>query len=247
MDFRRAVCTWKFVIAVTGYAILLVLNIPADVWPEDFFYVFSFAYSPGFYMFFPLCASIPYAAGFLADEKDGYMKHLISRVDIKMYSLSRCISVAASGFLAVVFATILFVVYLRVRFPISDDFSISYSGWNTMIQDGKGMIFIVIKTLMTATCGSSFAVIALVASTRIKNTFFVLALPTLLYYAWNEITFIVSVPLEFDLVSLFNVPVWKSYSYSLLYFSGLMCLISVIAGSRFYVGVRRLKENGYCA
>lgn len=246
MDLRRAVCTSKFVIAVIGYTILLVLNVPADVWPEDFFYAFSFAYKSGFYMFFPLCASIPYAAGFLADYNNGYIKHIFCRTDLKRYSVSRCIAVAISGFLAVTLATVLFVIYLRIHFSVLSETPVSYSGWDTLISDGKGIKYIFFKTLITASCGSTFAVIALALSTKIKNTFFVLAFPTLLYYAWNEITYIISVPLEFDLVSLFNVPIFNSYNDSILYFLSLMCIISILAGNRFYINVRRLKENGYC-
>jgi hypothetical protein len=245
VDLQRSLFSVRFFVAVFGYAFLLCLNIPSNIWPNDFYAVFAYAYKPGFYMFFPLCATIPYATSYLTDCSNGYIKNIIHRIDTKKYSISRCIVVALSGFLAIILATVIFIVYIALRFSYVADNGVDYSGWDELISNGHGIEYILIKMLMTAICGSTFSIIALTVSLKIKNTFFILAFPTILYYAWNEITFIASVPLAFDLVSLLNVPLFSSYKFSISYYLIFMILLIVITIKCFENGIRRLTENGY--
>jgi hypothetical protein len=164
---------------------------------------------------------------------------------LKRYSFSRCVAVGVSGFLAVILATGIFLIYLRIRFPYVAEVTVDYSGWDELIKKGYGVEYMLVKTVMTALCGSALAQVALALSVEVKNTCFVFAFPTLLYYAWNELTYLLNIPLAFDWLSLLNVPLFSSYLVSFEYFCMIMGVISVAAGVLFYFSIRRRIYHGY--
>ncbi len=244
---RRAVISPRFLIACIGYWLLLCINLPINPWPADAAYYFSLSYKYGFYIFFYLCAAIPYATSFLSDVDQNNFQPILRRVSLPTYSLSKCITTALSGSLAVVAATGLFVLYLLVRFPGQMDYTQSYSGWDSLLLSGSPFVYYAAKAGMTAMLGGSFAVIALAVSTRIRNSFVVLATPVLLYYALNQIPVWINMPVFLCIGTLLYVPAFQEhYFLSMLYLAALTLLIFAAATGVFYLQMRRLRKNGYC-
>ena len=54
------------------------------------------------YMLFPLLASIPYASSYCSEKKSGYLKVMLTRIDRKVYYISKFISVFFSGFITII-------------------------------------------------------------------------------------------------------------------------------------------------
>ena len=247
-DLHRAIASPRFCIAVIGYAVLLCINLPTNPWPEDAVYLFSLSYKYGFYIFFFLCAAIPYATSYLSDIDNNYLQSILKRVSIKTYSVSKCLSVMLSGMLAITLATLIFLLFLGIRYPTQEAFPQSYSGWDRLISDGNLFFYYAVKTGMTAMIGGSFAVIALTISTIIRNSFVVLAIPTLLYYALNEIAIIAEFPIACNIGAFLYVPVFEnSFDLSLLYLLSISTFLFISATLLFYVQVGRMRKNGCCA
>lgn len=247
-DLHRAILSPRFCIGVVGYGLLLCLNLPVDPWPKDPAYLFSVSYKFGFYIFFYLCAAIPSATAFLSDIDHNYLQAILKRISVRTYSISKCLSVMLSGMLAVILATGIFGVYLFVRFSSAEAVAQSYSGWDRLISDGKPVLYFIVKAGMTATIGGLFSVIALNVSTVIRNSFVVLATPVLLYYAWNELATLLSLPVAFDIGALLYIPVFEnSMTGSILYLTATAVIGLILMTVLFEIRIRRLRRNGYCA
>ena len=248
VDLRRAVLSLRFLVAAVGFAILLDLNLPLDPWPEEAPYLFSLTYKYGFYSFFLPCAAIPYAGSYLADLEGGYVKCLARRVPLGVYSLSRCLAVLLSGALAVLIGTGLFVGDLYLRFPACSGVNLSYSGWDALLGQGRAGLYFWTKALMTALMGGNFAVLALVLSTVIRNSFVVLAAPLLLYYFLNELSLLLPLPLWCCPAKMLYVPVFAgSLAESAAFFAAVQFAVFVLASLGFLMRMRRLRRRGYCS
>ena len=231
-----------------GFAVLLDLNLPPDPWPEEAPYIFSLTYKYGFYSFFLLCAAIPYAGSFLADLEGGYVKCLVRRVPLWVYSLSRCLAVLLSGVLAVLIGTGLFVGDLYLRFPAHSGTAISYNGWDALLGQGRDVPYYLTKALLTALLGGNFAVLALVLSTAIRNSFVVLAAPLLLFYFCNELSVLLPLPAWCFPTQMLYVSAFPGHAAgSLAYFSGLQLAVFALALRGFHMQMRRLRSRGYCS
>lgn len=247
VDLRRSVLSGRFLAATIGFSILLCANLPLEPWPQEATYLFSISYKYGFYIFFFLCAAIPYARSYLADIDADYILNIVRRTSLLTYSLSKCIAVMVSGGLSVIVATGIFLAYLFIRFPAVSDVTISYSGWDVLISQYSALHYIAVKTLLTAVTGGNFAVVALVISTVIKNSFVVLAMPVLIYYLINELVMLFEIPMWCNMIGFLYYPVFPGhYLASLLYFIALNMIVFLVAASLFYMQMRRLRCHGYC-
>ena len=247
-DLRRAILSVRFLVAAVGFAVLLDLNLPPDPWPEEAPYLFSLTYKYGFYSFFLVCAAIPYAGSYLADLEGGYIKCLVRRVPLWAYSLSRCLAVLLSGALAVLIGTGLFVGDLYLRFPAHSGTAISYSGWDALLGQGKVWQYILLKAMLTAALGGNFAVLALVLSTAVQNSFVVLAAPLLLFYFCNELSSLLPLPVWCLPAQMLYLPAFSGHmAGSLGYFAGMQLAVFALAVRGFHRQMRRLRSHGYCS
>ncbi len=245
LDLRRAVFSLRFLAAVLGFALLLDLNLPREPWPAEAPYLFSLTYKYGFYIFFFLCAVIPYAGSYLADMQDGYLKCLVRRVPLWAYSLSKCLTVLLSGALANLLGTGLFIADLYLRFPAHSAAGISYSGWDTLLSQGAVAGYFLTKALLTALLGGTFATLALLLSTIIKNSFVVLAAPLLLYYFLNELTLLLPLPVWSCPTMQLYVPAFPAHVGSLAYFAAVQLAVFALSTLGFHSQMRRLRCHGY--
>lgn len=245
IDLFRSVCSSRFLIAVLCYALFLCVNLPKETWPSNVMYLFRLSCSYGFYVFFFLCAAIPYATSFLADTENHYLQLLLKQVPPAAYSFSRCIAVAVSGFLAISAAMGLLLLFLCLQYPFQTADTISYSGWASLIEVGNPVSYLLINVWLTGATGSVFAVLALVFSTRVKNSFVVLSFPVLLYYLASVLATTLKLPVWMDISVMLYVPVDSgNLPRSLLYVSSFLLVLFMIACFIFTWQIRRLRNNG---
>ena len=246
VDLLRAIWTPRFLCAVVGYSLFLCINLPKNTWPSNVIYLFHLSYSYGFYIFFFLCAAVPYATSYLADTEGNYLPLILRKIPTLAYSFSRCAAVAISGMLSVILSTIIFLLYLRIRFPFLTPDYISYSGWGALIEEGKILQYLCVSTYLTAAMGGVFAVISLAVSTKIRNAFVILAIPVLLYYSLGEIATLLKTPSWLDISSLLYVPFDSNHlRISLVYVTILFLLVFLLVFDTFYQHIRRLPGCGY--
>lgn len=245
IDLFRSVCSPRFLIAVLCYALFLCINLPKETWPSNVMYLFRLSCSYGFYVFFFLCAAIPYAASFLADTENHYLQLLLKQMPPATYSLSRCLAVAVSGFLAVSAAMGLFLLFLWLQYPFQTSDAISYSGWASLIEDGNPILYLLINVWLTGATGGVFAVLALALSTKVKNSFVVLSFPVLLYYVVSVLATTLKLPLWMDISVMLYVPVDSgNLPRSLLYVSSFLLVLFMNACLFFTWQIGRLRNNG---
>ena len=245
IDLFRSVSSPRFLIAVLCYTLFLCINLPKETWPSNVMYLFRLSCSYGFYVFFFLCAAIPYAASFLADTENHYLQLLLKQMPPATYSLSRCLAVAVSGFLAVSAAMGLFLLFLWLQYPFQTSDAISYSGWASLIEDGNPILYLLINVWLTGATGGVFAVLALALSTKVKNSFVVLSFPVLLYYLVSVLATTLKLPLWMDISVMLYVPVDNgNLPRSLLYVSSSLLVLFMFACFIFTWQIGRLRNNG---
>lgn len=70
------------------------------------------------YMLFPLLASIPYASSYCSEKKSGYLKVMLTRIDRKVYYISKFISVFFSGFITIISILIISLIISMMFYPM---------------------------------------------------------------------------------------------------------------------------------
>ncbi len=242
-ELKRAVRSKRFLIAVIGYALLLCMGV-TEYWNDSAVYNFSIAYKTAFYMACFLCAALPFADSFLQDCRSGFWRSVVLRSGISQFCIAKPIVVFLSGFLAVTFASCLFICYLLIVFPIDNEFHIDYSGYDALLNEGRYVLYFGVKILLTAWSSAMMAVICLALSNIMKNTYALLVAPPLLYYVQNEIANAYLSP-EWQLTRMLYTPLetFGSMANNILVSLSLWSCIAAFAGFLFYLQARRILRN----
>ncbi len=245
-ELKRSVFTLRFLLATLGFALLCCINLPRETWPSTVPYCFSCGFGKGFYFSFLVCAAIPGSTGFLSESEDGYLVPLMQRITSSEYCAAKVLACACSGALVVLLGMGLYLAYLFLRFPMTSDVVIDFSGWARLVNQGRTGLYIAVLTWFTALCGGVFAVLALTASCWLKNSYATLCFPLLFYYLLCEIASALQIPYWLYLDVMKNIPLFPdSIIGSVLYFTAYLLLLGLLAGVWFDRRVRRLQENGY--
>lgn len=192
-------------------------------------------------------AALPYAWSYCQDKESGFLDSVLERVGIQAYSRARVVSVAASAFLAVQFALLLFAGFLLFQQVPATALTADGTGPYTQIAaEGNFLLYYFVRATLTGlTCGLA-AEFGLAVTVIITNVHIAFIIPLLGFYAVYIIQMILWELFSFNfegmwIYSFFGLP-FQNRIISFFWSAEWILLLTVLSGWYFCKKLR--KETG---
>lgn len=247
MDLKRMFQSWKFYIALLGISILTFMN----VWPE----VIASEYNCSIYYLvnarggisaFLLATTVlvvfPFGLSYREDVKNNYINNIRSRINVKVYGWSHGLTTALGAFLVVFLGYTLCFIILSFKIQIISTeeieliqryyFEQGLTVYEKVLYTGQEFFYFILVFAIEALGYSFMAMLALMLSVKIENSFVLLSTPILFYYGSNFVLSLADLPAIFHWQNIMFSggcfreisSLWVSMLCVLLYFGGLICL-----------------------
>ena len=258
VDFKRLFTGYPFYVAaggIWGINLLNVLDEMRVVRETTVLYLFNGRAVVGaFEMLLIFFAVLPYCMSFAVDWDHGYYKQALIRGKRRCYLLSKVVTVAAGTLLAVVLGYLLFVLTLRMFYPLfpetAEDLRYYMELAPTAFPDAAftavPQIYYLVAILPEAFLYAFLACFSLYISSCSTNRFVILSAPVIFYYIYNHLSGTLRLPdiLAWQLhrTGVFPDLPWRQ---NLLYTAGYYAIWIVFMGILF-AGRARRKIQGEC-
>lgn len=203
VDLSRAFRSWSLVIGMLGCFLALWFN-GVHMWSdtanvEPVSYIQECLFDGFVQLIYVICLA-PFAAGYLIDRKNYYLRFLVIRTDADSYSVSKCIAVWLSSAAAAGGGFLLLVVVAYLQFTPHVGSRVGYDGYEALLAQGKDGQYILFRLLLLMAAAGMFAVFGLLVSTALPNIYVVLASPLVFTYFWAFISELLPEHLQIMLV-----------------------------------------------
>lgn len=194
-NLSRSMISFSFLLSTLGVTIILLLT--AYGWFHDQTdVVYLFASSIGGGTLFIITGILPlfsFSTSFASEWEQGATSFWLIRTGVRNYSINKILVSALTGFLTTCLGMLLFILLLRIRFPL---FVFNNTGdpYTYLLDDGKPMIYLIYNIFHYSLSSALFAVTALWVSTYIPNRFIALASPLALYFVIFRFTTRLNIP-----------------------------------------------------
>ncbi|HVJ50002.1 hypothetical protein [Desulfitobacterium sp.] len=257
VDFRRAFFSFGFLLAVVGMSAALFFSASTEgqaiVYDNggDVLYLYRVAHLQGFSMLSIIFATLPYAISFCTDWNNQFIRSAVIRTNIKSYGISKVFTTALAGGSAVALGEVLFILLLRLHFPLVDRQSPFFQNaasdqvYGSLLSGGDFTAYFASKILISFFAAAFFAVLALWISTYLTNVFVTLASPILSYYFLLIFTRRIGLPQWCDLQRV----LYGTFSagkpvFSLLYSIFFLTFLCTLMGIMIVRQIKRRLEHG---
>lgn len=257
LDFKKAIVSKKFFLALVGAIIINFLNV-ADYIEIDpgvtVAYLFNIKNSTGgCLMCMMFLTSVPYASSFYSDYISNQYKFEIIRSNIDNYCISKAIVTVTMGAATSLLAYMILACILGTVIPIFPTNELAFSvvcGTQNKIFTGLlstdlKWLYIVCIMFAESLKYGLLSGIALYVSTISRNPFVIFSSPIIVFYVWSSLFNMGIFPdilkwHAFDGIFAENIGLAGNMLFSFLYYS----IFITIIGIAFIKGVKRRIENG---
>jgi len=248
MDIQRAFCSNLFIAGILCTVGVCYLNISWDnmLAPSVMYLVEGLAFGSQVQVLF-VCGAIPYATAYLNDWNNGYIRLLIVRGNLRSYLRSKVLVTALSGFFSVFIGKLLFAGSLCLFYPWTSEFDVPDKIGVNLLYYIHPWAYFIGDALLYALAAAGFAVMALVVSGFILNTFVTIASPLVLFFAITSIYQIFHLPQGIDLYALTMGYIYAyadSWQFTLLHIIIVWLIVILIAGKLFIWRAERRFYHG---
>jgi len=196
VDLYRAFFSFGFLLSVVGMCVALFSSASTEgnsiKSGSDVLYLYRVAHLQGFSILYIIFATLPFATSFCTDWNNQFIRPTVIRTNIKNYGISKIFSCAISGGSAVALGEILFILLLRLYFPLVDSQSHMFANavsdpiYGSLLLSGNFITYFVLHVIVSFFAATFFAVLALWISTYLTNVFVTFSSP-ILFFFFSEI------------------------------------------------------------
>lgn len=249
LDARRAFLSPLFFISVLAVTLVSCWGISAEIGntpPEYGSVIYLYQYD--FPLLLLVIAAIPYCTSFCSDFNNQFIRSHVIRTSFGSYSASKCAVCYLSAFFSYLIGTILFLLLLRIQYPLflafSDEQYITLP-MGYLLADGHYWGYLLIKVVSRAAYIGLFSVLALVTTTYITNVFVAVSSSIIWYYFFINLFSVVRPPRMLYLYTLFNgnLDLGNTF-FSVGYTIGLSLIFTVLLMLLFKRKVKERMANG---
>ena len=200
---------------------------------------------------FILSATFAYTASFCTDWQTRFAFSIIIRDEKITYALSKCISVAVAGGLAVAIGAAVFIGYVCVMQPsilpeaIQIEMEFSNEAFGDLLVKGKEALFFLSYLYIIFLQAVFFSSLGLMVSAYMPNKYVAYISPFALSFMLNQIANVFNLPIWLDPVKLATARIWGSSASTILWMATATFLsLTVICDILFIRTVKRRIANG---
>lgn len=252
MDMKRAVFSYKIILAFLGITLLWGINSKRFFNPEDLLYLF--VYTKGLSittLLAVIISNVGYGTSFCEDYKHYAIRPIVIRSSIKKYVISKIIVCSIITMLIYVLGTMLFVLITMKDLPLTASSStivenIKSSSCFGFLLPENSFLVILIQCMLDGMCCCTMSVAALSLSTFVPNEFIVLCIPLVMYYL-QIFLFIdtLKLPAIFDFEQVFMACFTENINIGLFFLRALIVFLfyHIVFGMLMYWKVKRRVAN----
>lgn len=241
-NLSRSVISFSFLLSTLGVTIILLFT--AYGWIHDntdVIYLFLCSISGG--TLFIITGVLPlfaFSTSFASEWEQGATSFWLIRTGVRNYSINKVLVSALTGFLTTCLGMLLFILLLRIKFPLFV-FNSTGDPYAYLLDDGKLMIYLIYNIFHYSLSSALFAVTALWVSTYIPNRFIALASPLALYFVIFRFTTSLDIPRYLKI----NTIVESGYRGETAFNTFLFKLIPVIVlcGLMGFAAVKQIRRR----
>ncbi len=258
LDFKKAIVSKRFMLALVGTIILNLLNIMDYIEIDPgvtVSYLFNIKGSAGG---FSVCCmlfltSVPYASSFYTDYKSNNYKFEIVRSNILKYSIGKVLATVTMAIMTTLLAYIILACLLGVFIPIfpTNELALRVACgtqkviFTDLLTNDFKWLYIVCILLAESLMYGFLAGVALYISTISSNPFVIFSSPIIVFNAWGSLfnTGVLPDVLRwhiFDGIFLEEAGLGLNMVLTILYYSIFFVFITIA----FVKGVKRRVANG---
>ena len=210
LDMKRAVISWKFLIAVLGVTLTFLL---LGEKPSDFHGIINI-YQTNIDQIYALLVFVfcilPYGDGLCRDVECRFYQMMIIRGKVRNYAVSKAVSIFMVSTLTMVIGTGLYIFLLRIWYPQAVWLSEGYvkGAFSGLILSGSYGFYLFLCSIKMGFLTGILALVSVAASLYIANRLFALSLPIISFYMLNYVSQMILYPYSFNWV--FN-PLYEVY------------------------------------
>ena len=189
-DLQRALLSWRFLLCIFGFTGIMLAAVSGfyshatSVW---YLLYYSIKGSGTASLLLCVIPVLPFAVKFATEWEDSAVSFWIIRTGVTRYTLSKIIVSAVSGFLTIAGSIVLFILVLRLWYPLFSK-SITSDIYNTLMEQGYVIKGLLSFTIHVGLSGVLTAVCAMWVSTYLPNRFVVAAAPVVLHFTLLRMT-----------------------------------------------------------
>jgi len=198
-----------------------------------------------------LSATFAYAAGFCIDWQTKFVYSIIIRSEKTAYTLSKCISVAVAGGLAVAIGAAVFIGYVCVRQPIilpeaiEIEMEFSNQAFGDLLVNGKAALFFLSYLYIIFLQAFFFSSLGLMVSSYMPNRYVAYISPFVLSFVLNQIANVFALPIWLDPAKLATARVFGVAASTILWMAtATFLLFTIICDILFIHTAKRRIANG---
>lgn len=257
LDYRKAIISKKFILALIGAIIINFLNV-IDYIEIDPGVTVSYIYNiknatGGCLMCMLFLTSVPYASSFYTDYISNQYKFEIIRCNIRSYCISKAITTVIIGTMTSLLAYIVLACFLGIFIPIfpTNELALSVACgtqktlFTNLLFTNYKWLYIICILLSESLKYGFLAGVALYVSTISRNPFVIFSSPIIVFYAWGGLfnTGILPEILRWhscDGIFIENLSLATNMLMTIFYYTFFAVFITIA----FIKGVERRIENG---
>src|SRR5690625_1060911 len=179
-NLRQAVMSFRFLFSVCGVTLIItfaVWNWITDPQHYDVLYLYSGGTGGGsLFLMTGILPVFAFATTFASEWNQQATSFWMVRTGIRKYSISKVVVTAFSGFLTSAIGFILFILLMRIKFPLFLSITTG-DGYVVLLENGQPIKYLMYHITHLSLTSMLFAVIALWVSAYIPNTFVAVASP----------------------------------------------------------------------
>jgi hypothetical protein len=198
-----------------------------------------------------LSATFPYAASFCIDWQTRFAFSIMIRSKKTAYVLSKCITAAVAGGLAVAIGAAIFIGYVCVTQPgilpeaIAIEMEFSNEAFGDLLVKGKAALFFLSYLYIIFLQAAFFSSLGLMISAYLPNKYVAYISPFALSFMLNQIANVFDLPIWLDPVKLATARVFGTTAPTILWMATATFLsLTIICDILFIRTAKRRLANG---
>lgn len=244
IQMKRAVCSFRFVFACLGSAVLMyVTGVQYLTSGIDAIGVWEIVRGSGiFIMTLAILPLFPFSLSYAEEHNEKNLSFWVIRAGVKSYIMTKYIAAVLSGMLSYVVGTLLFILACSLRTSLFYHIS-SWNAYVSLLENGQIMLYLVVILIHFSFSAAIFCGLTMCVSVWFSNRFAAVILPMVVYFMIGRM--MANMPWYFTIIGLIEGVVDAgTVGLSLLVKGAVsLVLLTVMAGIVLDGAERRMRNE----
>lgn len=253
-DLRRSLFSKQFIVAIVGIFLVFFLSSVGYISEKNYDVLFFFKMTLDigvFILILPIFCALPYSDSVYNELLHSNFKYQFVRSNIKIYGSSKISVCIISSFLAMVIGISLFIMVMRIRYPLVNTQDIYYEIYS--VDDVYGFllgqhnnIYFAIFIFFLGISSSVFSLTGILCSLYFPYKMTIIMAPFIIFFIFNEIGAWLRLPFLRISYLMYGKDIFGNPLVNIIYTTLVFVVINTLIGKCFLKKLKRKIKNAEC-